>query len=51
MGTGGTWLGRGDAAGCGVAEGDAVVRVGEVFGREPPRDGVELHAFEDEAGG
>ena len=38
-------------AGRGVAQGDAVVGVGKVFGGEPPGDGVLLHAFEDEAGG
>ena len=38
------------AVGAGV-EGDAVVGVGEVFGHEPPGDGVVFHGFEDEAGG
>src|ERR1700735_2092393 len=37
------------AVGAGV-EGDAVVRVGKVFGHEPPGDGVLFHGFKDEAG-
>ena len=51
MGAGGAGLGGRELAGCGVAEGDAVIGVGKVFGGEPPGDGVALHAFEDEAGG
>ena len=32
-------------------EGDTVVGVGQVFGHEPPGDGMVFHRFEDEAGG
>ena len=51
MRTSGTGLGGSELAGRGVLQGDAVFGGGKVFGGEPPRDGVALHAFEDEAGG
>ena len=34
----------------GVVQRDAVLRIGQIFGREPPRHRVVLHAFQDEAG-
>ena len=34
----------------GVVECDAIVRIGKILRCEPPRNGVVLHGFEDEAG-
>jgi hypothetical protein len=51
VGAGGAGLGGVELAGRGVRQRDAVVGVGEVFGCEPPGDGVSLHGFKDETGG